>query len=422
MPHVGTEILWSIVKLSEINIEPYDTLLLDRDGTINVHLVGDYVKHWEEFEFIPGVLEVMPKLAQHFKHIFIVTNQRGVGKGIMTEADLTDIHKHMMEEIEKAGGRIDGIYYCTSLTDEDLRRKPGRGIWDDIQRDYPDVKAERTLMVGDGDVDKEFAHNCGIAFCRVDSLKKSEERYEWIKTKDMDVIVLAGGLGTRLRSVVSEVPKCMAPVKGKPFLYYLLAALSQYRIQKVVLSVGYKRECIMDWVQEHGGEFPFEIDFAVEETPLGTGGGIRLAMEKCTSVAVCIMNGDTFFDVDLVQLKEAHKLSGKLLTMAVKHLKDFDRYGTVSFDKNGVVTGFNEKRYCEDGFINGGVYMVSDRNLLKAMPKKFSFETEFLQPKAASGLVFGFVSDGYFIDIGIPEDYAKANEDFKDFEVWTKRK
>lgn len=422
MPYVGREIFWSIVRLSEINIETYDTLLLDRDGTINVHLVGDYVKHWEEFEFIPGVLEAMPKIAQHFKHIFIVTNQRGVGKGIMTEADLTDIHKHMMEEIEKAGGRIDGIYYCTSLTDEDVRRKPGRGMWDDIQRDYPDVTAERTIMVGDGDIDKEFASNCGIAFCRVDSLKKKKGRYEWIKTKDMDVVVLAGGLGTRLRSVVSEVPKCMAPVNGKPFLHYLLTALSQYRISKVVLSVGYKRECIMDWVQVHGNEFPFEIDFAVEETPLGTGGGIRLAMEKCTSDSVCIMNGDTFFDVDLERLKEAHKHSGKLLTMAVKHLKDFDRYGTVSFDKNGVVTGFNEKRYCEDGYINGGVYMVSDRNLLKAMPEKFSFETEFLQPKAAAGLVNSFVSDGYFIDIGIPEDYAKANEDFKDFEVWTKRK
>ena len=410
------------MKLSEINIEPYDTLLLDRDGTINVHLVDNYVKRWEEFEFIPGVLEAMPKLVRHFKHIFIVTNQRGVGKGVMTEIDLADIHKHMVEEIEKVGGRVDGIYYCTSLTEEDVRRKPRRGMWDEIQRNYPDVTTERTLMVSDGDVDEAFAQNCGIAFCRVDSLKKKDGRYEWIKTKDMDVIVLAGGLGTRLRSVVSEVPKCMAPVNGKPFLHYLLTALSQYQIKKVVLSVGYKRECIMDWVHEYGIEFPFEIDFAVEETPLGTGGGIRLALEKCVSDAVCVMNGDTFFDVDLEQLKEAHGHSGQLLTMAVKHLKDFDRYGTVTFDKHGVVTGFNEKRYCEDGYINGGVYMISDRNLLKNMPERFSFEMDFLQPKAVEGIVQGFVSDGYFIDIGIPQDYAKANEDFKDFEAWIKRK
>ena len=238
----------------------------------------------------------------------------------------------------------------------------------------------------------------------------------------MEVIILAGGLGTRLRSVVSEVPKCMAPVNGKPFLYYLLTALSFYLVTRVVLSVGYRREFIMDWVEVYGQEFPFDIDFAVEEVPLGTGGGIRLALDRCTSDSVCVMNGDTFFDVDLEELLEAHQQSNRLLTMAVKHLENFDRYGTVDFDVDGAVTGFNEKRFCEDGYINAGVYMVSDRNLLKDMPEKFSFETGFLQPKASEGLVQAFVSDGYFIDIGIPQDYAKANEDFKDFEVWTKRK
>ena len=169
------------MKLSEINIEPYDTLLLDRDGTINVHLIGDYVKQWSEFEFIPGVLDAMPRLAKHFKHIFIVTNQRGIGKGIYTEDDLADIHQHMVEEIEKAGGRIDGIYYCTALSDYDTRRKPGCGMFDEIVQDYPDVAIERTLMVGDGNVDEQFARNCMIDFCRVDSLKKENGVYNWIK-------------------------------------------------------------------------------------------------------------------------------------------------------------------------------------------------------------------------------------------------
>ena len=178
---VGRQVLWRKVKLSEINIEPYDTLLLDRDGTINVHLIGDYVKRWDEFEFIPGVLDTMPLLAQHFKHIFIVTNQRGIGKGKYTEEDLSDIHQHMQAEIEQAGGRIDKIYYCTSLTDDDIKRKPGRGMFDDILKDYPDVEPSKTLMVGDGDVDKIFAENCGIDFCRVDSLKKDNGVYNWIK-------------------------------------------------------------------------------------------------------------------------------------------------------------------------------------------------------------------------------------------------
>lgn len=169
------------MKLSEINVEPYDTLLLDRDGTINVHLIGDYVKCWDEFEFIPGVLDAMSRLAQHFKHIFIVTNQRGIGKGKYTEADLADIHAHMVEAIKNVGGRIDRIYFCSSLTEEDIRRKPGRGMFDDILQDFPDVRPTKTLMVGDGDADEEFAKNCGIAFCKVDSLKKENGDYKWIK-------------------------------------------------------------------------------------------------------------------------------------------------------------------------------------------------------------------------------------------------
>lgn len=168
------------MKLSEIDINPYDTLLLDRDGTINVHLIGDYVKNWNEFEFIPGVLEAMPRFAKHFKHVFIVTNQRGIGKGKYSEKDLADIHQHMVDEIQKAGGRIDGIYYCTSLTDSDIRRKPGRGMFDDILREHTSVEPSKTLMVGDGDVDEEFAQNCGITFCRVDSLKKESGEYKWI--------------------------------------------------------------------------------------------------------------------------------------------------------------------------------------------------------------------------------------------------
>ena len=169
------------MKLSEVDIEPYDTLLLDRDGTINVHLIGDYVKRWEEFEFIPGVLETMPKLAQRFKYIFIVTNQRGIGKGKYTEQDLSDIHKHMVYEIERAGGRIDGIYYCTSLTEKDVRCKPGRGMFDDILQDYPHVEPSKTLMIGDGDVDMQFAQNSGIKGIKIDSLKKVNGVYKWIK-------------------------------------------------------------------------------------------------------------------------------------------------------------------------------------------------------------------------------------------------
>ena len=169
------------MKLIDIDITPYDTLLLDRDGTINVHIIGDYVRKWSDFEFIPGALEALAKFAKHFKHIFIVTNQRGVGKGKYTEADLADIHNKMNAEISKAGGRIDKIYYCTSLTEEDIRRKPGRGMFNDILRDFPDINVSKCLMLGDGDVDMEFAKNCGIKGIKVDSLKKENGQYRFVE-------------------------------------------------------------------------------------------------------------------------------------------------------------------------------------------------------------------------------------------------
>ena len=120
----------------------------------------------------------------------------------------------------------------------------------------------------------------------------------------MEVIILAGGLGTRLRSVVSDVPKCMAPVGGKPFLWYLLEGLKRFDVERVILSVGYLREVIEQWIADHASEYPFEFCFAVEEKPLGTGGGIRLAASKAAGPELVVLNGDTWFDADLGQLVE----------------------------------------------------------------------------------------------------------------------
>ena len=246
----------------------------------------------------------------------------------------------------------------------------------------------------------------------------------------MEVIVLAGGLGTRLRSVVHEIPKCLAPVGNKPFLGYLLHWLAGQGVNHVVFSVGYLREQVIDFVQ--GQDWPFSYDFAIEETPLGTGGGIRLALEKCNENQVFVINGDTFFPVDLNALPFSHAV-----TLALKPLKDFDRYGAVSveplpvvgnyfsqgFAKNQFseaitnpshadalqVTAFQEKQHCEEGLINGGVYAIDRSRLdLSSLPERFSFEKEVLEPGAAIGEIGGWVSDAYFIDIGIPEDYALA--------------
>lgn len=171
----------SHINFSELYECDFNTLLLDRDGTINVHIIDGYVCSWDDFEFIPGILQEMPKLAAKFKYIFIITNQRGVGKGQFLEEDLKDIHKRMIVEIEKVGGRIDGIYYSTALSDDDYFRKPNVGMYEQILKEYPDVKPESTIMVGDGDIDMEFARNCGIRGIKVNSLKKDGDKYFWVK-------------------------------------------------------------------------------------------------------------------------------------------------------------------------------------------------------------------------------------------------
>lgn len=229
----------------------------------------------------------------------------------------------------------------------------------------------------------------------------------------MEVIILAGGLGTRLRSEVKDVPKCMAPVADKPFLWYLLTDLKKYKdVKRVILSVGYLREVIFEWIPTVKDEFPFEFDFAIEEEPLGTGGGIRLAMEKVTEDEAIILNGDTYFAVNIDELLTAHRAhKDAKLTIALKPMTDFDRYGTVTMDSNGRVLKFNEKQPCKEGVINGGVYVLSkDDSIFEGQPKKFSFETAVMQEKCGeTGCLFGVVQNGYFIDIGIPEDYKKAN-------------
>ena len=224
----------------------------------------------------------------------------------------------------------------------------------------------------------------------------------------MEVIILAGGLGTRLRSVVKDVPKCMAPVAGKPFLWYLLRYLTRFDVNRVILSVGYLREVIFEWIDEVRDTFPFEFDYAVEEEPLGTGGGIKLALGKAESDNIVILNGDTFFDVDLNQLMLQHRDSKAEVTLALKPMKDFDRYGQV-LTVGDYISQFIEKKQCDEGDINGGVYVIRRATkLMDDLPRKFSFEKEVLEKNTGSRTLAGFRHNGYFIDIGIPEDYSRA--------------
>ncbi len=228
----------------------------------------------------------------------------------------------------------------------------------------------------------------------------------------MEIIILAGGLGTRLRSEVSNLPKCMASIAGKPFLWYLLKKVNKNEnVTRVILSVGYLREIIIEWISTIQNQFNYSFDFAIENEPLGTGGGIRLAMEKVTEKEAIILNGDTFFDVDLDKLISEHNSNPYSdITIVLKQMKDFDRYGTVSIDDKGCIMKFNEKQSCKEGLINGGIYCLSkDSTIFNGLPMQFSFENDILQNKCGDGgCVYSIIQNGPFIDIGVPDDYYKA--------------
>lgn len=245
------------------------------------------------------------------------------------------------------------------------------------------------------------------------SIRKRRFIYmEYMSMEQREGIVLAGGLGTRLRSVVSDLPKCMAPVAGRPFLYYLLKYMEVRRFTRVVLALGYMHESVQRWLA--GEKWDFEIRCSLEETPLGTGGAVRQALSRTDGDEVYILNGDTFFDVDTDEMARVHRASGAAATIALKPMTDFSRYGVVETAPQGRIVAFREKKYCPRGQINGGVYLVDKKSGLLDFPsERFSFETDILQQRVRDCLLTGYASDGYFIDIGIPEDYEKADTDFK---------
>jgi D-glycero-alpha-D-manno-heptose 1-phosphate guanylyltransferase len=219
-----------------------------------------------------------------------------------------------------------------------------------------------------------------------------------------ECIILAGGLGTRLRSVVADKPKCMAPVREHPFLYYLLQYLQEQGITHVVLSLGYKSEQVIEWYQQ--ADINMEISYVIEEEPLGTGGGIMLATTKIRDNDFFIINGDTFFNVSLKHFYHFHLQKKSALSLALKPMLQFERYGSVQMDDTNRITAFLEKQFCEEGLINGGTYLTSVQYLQRlGLPQQFSFEKEVLE---RSNNLNGFISDTYFIDIGVPADYARA--------------
>lgn len=226
-----------------------------------------------------------------------------------------------------------------------------------------------------------------------------------------ECVILAGGFGTRLQSVVSDIPKCMAEVAGKPFLEYLFDYAANENFNHIILSLGYKANIVIDWLDTQ--KRPFDISYVVEEYPLGTGGAIKLAFDKVKGTEAFVINGDTFFDIDSELFLNFHTNHKSDISIALKPMVDFDRYGSVELNDEQRVICFNEKQYQKEGLINGGVYIISKDLFTKlSLPEKFSFEKDIMESHICDINIYACLQDNYFIDIGIPSDFEKANVDF----------
>ena len=220
-------------------------------------------------------------------------------------------------------------------------------------------------------------------------------------------IILAGGLGTRLRSVVAELPKCMAPVNGRPFIGYVTDYLLSQGITRFIFALGYKSEAFDTFLTTLPSSVQYRL--SVEDEPLGTGGAIQLACSKAAGNQVLVTNGDTLFKVDVQQLFSFHLQHKAACTLSLKPMQFFERYGVVETNQHALVQSFKEKQLYEQGLINGGVYLLDKNRFLQhAFPAKFSFEKDYLEKYVGKNNMYGRIEDEYFIDIGIPEDYERA--------------
>jgi len=229
-----------------------------------------------------------------------------------------------------------------------------------------------------------------------------------------EAVLLAGGFGTRLSKVVPDMPKPMAPVNGRPFIEYVMDFLIRHQVRKFILSVGYKHEA---FASHFANDYKnCEVLFSVEKEPLGTGGAIKKSLEFAESSEVFVLNADTLFRLDLESMQSSHKKTNADLTLALRKMDNVGRYGSVEIDEDLRINGFFEKNMKKgSGYINGGVYIFK-KDFFDNIPlgDKFSLEQDCLEKYYTSLKMGGYPSKGYFLDIGIPEDYEKAQHEFKE--------
>lgn len=226
----------------------------------------------------------------------------------------------------------------------------------------------------------------------------------------LKAVILAGGFGTRLRPILGDRPKPMAPVLGRPFLEYVICLLRRQGVDEIVLCLHFLDNQITEYFND-GSRFGVNIEYSIEDKPLGTAGAIKKA-EKYLGDFFYILNGDTYLDIDLTKMLLFHKKNENSATIALVKMKNSKRSGVVGISEDWRITGFSEKLSVVEGYINAGVY-IFEKRILDHIPKneKVSLEKEILPNLLSEERIFGFLTRSYFIDIGVPKDYFRFQMD-----------
>jgi len=230
----------------------------------------------------------------------------------------------------------------------------------------------------------------------------------------MKVLILAGGFGTRLKNIINDKPKPMAPINNIPFLEYQILQLKRYNLPNIVLCIGYLGDKIREYFGD-GSKWNVNILYSHEKEPMGTGGALKNAEALISEDNFLAMNGDSFFDINLTELISLHIEKKALCTIALLKIENTKRYGTVQINGENKIKFFREKdETSKSGLINGGIY-VFNKQIFKSIPenRKVSLEKEIF-PNIIGREIYGLVADDFFIDIGTPEEYEKVQKIFQE--------
>jgi len=420
-----------------------DVVFLDRDGVINVYRVG-CVKSWEEFEFLPNTIEAI-KILNKLGKVIVITNQAAVARNLITEEELKELHKKMVDELKSKGAEIDFVYYCPhhpekhhkDIPESCLRyrvececRKPGIGMLKKAVEKF-NIDLNKSFFVGDQTVDIKTGQNAGCKTVLVKTGQGGQDgkfdvnpdfvcddilhasKLIWNRKRGIKkALILAGGKGTRMGSLTKDIPKPMLLVSDKPILEHQIKLLKKHGITDIILSVYHMHEKIEEYFGD-GSKFGVNIEYLVDKKDgIGTGGAIKNAERLIDTENFLVLNGDVVTNIDLFPLIEKHLERGGIATLVLRNSDHPEDSDVVEVGEDGKIINFVGRGQEEKRLANTGIF-VFNKCIFDHIPDGASnIEKDVIFKMINRENVYSLVSSDFIKDIGTAERYESVKNKF----------